>query len=204
MSNLQHACKTGKRTSAIDLHRAVSRKQKGSQNRMKAARRLGAQYRHVANQRANTLYELTSRLAKTKSVVVIEDLHVSGQLKNHKLAQAISDVGRAEFQRRLTYKATWYGCRVIVADRWLASSNTCCRCGWVDECLTLADRTFCCQACGLVMDRDLNAAKNLMKLAESSPDSLNACGEDSAGVGLWADVQLPSEKQEPDTFDASA
>ena len=186
------------------LQRAVARKQNGSQNRKKAARCLGAQYRRVANQRTNTLHQLTSRLAKTKSVIVIEDLHVSGLQKNHTLAQAISDVGWGEFRRQLAYKAAWYGCRVIVADRWFASSKTCSGCGWVDGYLTLANRTFRCQVCGLVVDRDLNAAKNLEKLAESSPDSLNACGEGSTGVSLWTGVKLPSMKQEPNTLDASA
>jgi putative transposase len=185
------------------LHRAVTRKVKGSQNRKKAARRLGTQYRKVAHQRANTLHQLTSRLTKTKSVVVIEDLHVSGLLKNHHLAQAIGDVGFAEFRRQLVYKARWYGCRVIVADQWFKSSKTCSCCGWVDETLTLADRTFICRNpgrpdCGLVMDRDLNAAKNLAQLAGSSPDSQNACGEGSAGGGRVAVMKLPSVKQEPD------
>jgi putative transposase len=186
--------------------RAVSRKVKGSQNRKKAARRLGTEYRHVANQHANTLHQFTSRLAKTKSVVVIEDLNVAGMLKNHSLALAISDVGWGAFRRQLTYKAAWYGCRVIVADRWFTSSKACCRCGWVDEQLTLADRTFRCQnpECMQVMDRDLNAATNLEQLAGSSSDSLNACGEGSAGLSRPAQVKLPSLKQEPNTFSASA
>ena len=182
------------------LHRAVTRKRKGSHNRKKAARRLGAQYRKVANQRTNTLHQLTTRLAKTKSVVVIEDLNVPGMLKNHHLAQAIGDVGFGEFRRQLAYKAEWYSCHVIVADRWFASSKTCSRCGWVDETLTLADRMFRCQACGTVMDRDLNAAKNLEKLAASSADSQNACGGESAGRGREAPVQLFPMKQEPNTF----
>src|SRR5258706_2701386 len=186
------------------LHRAVTRKVKGSQNRKRAARRLGTEYHKCANQRANTLHQFTSRLAKTKSVVVIEDLNVAGMLKNHALALAISDVGWGEFRRQLTYKAAWYGCRVIVADRWEKSSKACCRCGWVDEQLTLAARTFRCQNCGLVIDRDLNAAKNLEKLADSSPDRINACGEGSAGASLWAGVKLPSVKQEPNAFPASA
>jgi putative transposase len=186
------------------LHRAVSRKVKGSRNQKKAARRLGAEYRKAANQRANTMHQFTSRMAKTKSAVVIEDLHVSGMLKNHHLAQAIGDAGFGEFRRQLEYKAAWYGCRVIVADRWMASSKTCSCCGWVDEDLTLSDRIFHCERCGLVLDRDFNAAINLEKLADSSPDSLNACGEGSAGRGLVTSVKLPSMKQEPDTLDASA
>ena len=181
------------------LHTAVTRKKKGSQNRKKAARRLGTQYHKVATQRADTLHQFTSRLAKTKSVVVIEDLNVSGMLRNHHLAQAIGDVGWGEFRRQLAYKAAWYGCRVVVADRWFASSKTCSGCGWGDEQLTLADRTFRCQSCGLILDRDLNAAINLSKLAASSADSQNACGEGSAGGGLRPAVKLPSVKQEPDT-----
>jgi putative transposase len=186
------------------FHRDVARKPKGSRNRKKAAARLGTQYRKVANQRADTLHQFTSRLAKTKSVVVIEDLNVSGMLQNHHLAQAIGDVGFGEFRRQLGYKARWYGCQVIVADRWFASSRTCSCCGWVDEQLTLVDRTFHCQSCGLVMDRDLNAAKNLEKLADSSADSQNACGEGSAGLGRQAPVKLPLVKQEPNTFYVSA
>ncbi|MGH2479091.1 MAG: RNA-guided endonuclease InsQ/TnpB family protein, partial [Ktedonobacteraceae bacterium] len=113
------------------FHRAVSRKVKGSKNRKKAARRLGRLYRTVSNQRKNTLHQLTSTLAKTKSVIVIEDLSVSGMLKNHHLAQAIADVGFGEFRRQLLYKAAWYGSRVVLANRWFASSKTCSCCGWV-------------------------------------------------------------------------
>jgi putative transposase len=186
------------------LRRTVSRKQKGSRNRKKAVRRLATLHRRIANQRANTLHHLTSRLAKTKSAVVIEDLNVSGMLKNHHLAQAIGDVGFYEFRRQLTYKASWYGCRVLVASRWEPSSKTCSGCGWVDEDLTLADRLFCCEQCGQVLDRDLNAAINLAKLAGSSSERQNACGEESAGLGLLAQVKLSPLKQEPNTFDASA
>ncbi len=182
------------------LQRAVSRKRKGSNNRRKAARRLGNEYWKVGNQRADMLHQLTSRLAKTKAVVVIEDLNVSGLLKNHHLAQAIADVGFAEFRRQLEYKAAWYGCRVVVASRWEPTSKTCSRCGWRDERLTLADRTFRCQVCGLILDRDLNAAQNLAHLAGSSSDRQNACGAGSAGRSQATLVQLPGGKQEPDTL----
>jgi len=186
------------------LQRAVSRKQKGSGNRRKAVRKVAILHRTVANQRANTLHQLTSRLAKTKAVVMVEDLNVAGMLKNHHLAQAISDVGFGEFRRQLTYKASWYGCRVIVASRWEPSSKTCSGCGWEDEDLSLADRVFRCEQCGQVLDRDLNSAINLEKLAGSSSDSHNACGEGSAGLGQVALVKPSSMKQEPNTFNASA
>jgi putative transposase len=158
--HLRRRLKTIKR-----LQRAVCRKLKDSQNRKRAIRRLAKQHRRVANLRANTLHHLTARLANTKSVVVMEDRNVSGRLKNHPLAQARSDVGLAEFRRQLDYKARWYGCRILVADRGFASSRTCSGCGWADETLTLSDRTFVCRTphrpeCGLVLDRDLNAAIN--------------------------------------------
>jgi putative transposase len=111
------------------------------------------------------LHHLTSRLANTKAVVVMEDLNVSGRLKNHHLAQAISDVGLAAFRRQLRDEAAWDGGRVLRADRWFASSRTCSGCGWADETLTLSDRVFVCRTPhrperGLVLDRDLNAAIN--------------------------------------------
>jgi putative transposase len=111
------------------FQRSVSRKVKGSKNRRKAARRLARLHRKIANQRANTLHQVTTRLAKTKSVIVIEDLNVAGMLKNYHLAQAIADVGFGEFRRQLVYKAGWYGSWVVLAARWEPSSKTCSGCG---------------------------------------------------------------------------
>jgi putative transposase len=182
------------------LQRTVSRRQKGGKNRKKAARKLAKLHRKIKHQRSNTLHQVTTRLAKTKSVLVIEDLNVSGMLKNHRLAQAIGDVGFAEFKQQLLYKASWYGARVIVADRWEPSSKRCSDCGWIDVDLTLADRTFRCEQCGLERDRDLNAARNLAPLAGSSSDSRHACGAASAGTKRKPRVQLAVRKQEPNAL----
>ena len=179
------------------LQRVVSRRQKGGKNRKKAVRKLARLHRQITNQRRNTLHQVTTRLARTKSVLVIENLNVSGMLKNHHLAQAIGDVGFSEFKRQLLYKANWYGARVIVVDRWEPSSKRCSGCGWVDEDLTLSDRIYHCEQCGLRLDRDLNAAINLMQLAGSSSDSLNACGAVSAGARSRPRVKLTAVKQEP-------
>jgi putative transposase len=181
------------------FQRMVSRRQKGSKNRKKAVRKLARLHRQIKQQRSNTLHQVTTRLAKTKSVLVIEDLNVSGMLKNHHLAQAIGDVGFYEFKRQLLYKTSWYGSRVILADQWEPSSKRCSKCGWIDADLTLADRTFHCAQCGLVLDRDLNAAMNLEKLAGSCSDSQNACGAASAGTRRKPRVQLAARKQEPNT-----
>src|SRR5262249_32418100 len=98
-------------------HRAITRKQNGSKNRRKAARRLGRLHRTIAQQRANTLQQVTTRLAQTTSVLVLEGLQVAGMLKNHHLAQAIAEVGCSAFKRQLTYKAAWYDARVVLSDR---------------------------------------------------------------------------------------
>jgi putative transposase len=181
------------------LQQVVSRRQKGGKNRKKAVRRLARLNRQIKNQRRNTLHQVTTRLAKTKSVLVIEDLNVSGMLKNHHLAQAIGDVGFYEFKRQLLYKAAWYGSRVILADRWEPSRKRCSRCGWLDAELTLSTRTFHCAHCGLLLDRDLNAAINLEQLAGSCSDSQNACGVVSAGARSGLRVKLAAVKQEPNT-----
>lgn len=159
------------------LQRAVSRKVKGSANRRKAARQLARAHQRVANIRKNALHQATTTLAKTKSVIVVEDLNVSGMVKNHTLARAIADVGLGEFRRQLEYKTTWYGSRIVIADRFFPSSKMCSRCGSVKAELSLGERVFTCEVCGLECDRDLNAALNLQRLAGSSPDTLNACGE---------------------------
>jgi putative transposase len=179
------------------LQRVVSRRQTGGKNHKRVVRKLARLHRQIKNQRSNTLHQVTTRLAKTKSVLVIEDLHVAGMLKNHHLAQAIGDVGFHEFKRQLLYKARWYGARVILANQWEPSSKRCNGCGWIDADLTLSDRVYHCERCGLVLDRDLNAAINLVQLAGSSSDSQNACGAAGSGARSGPRVKLAAKKQEP-------
>jgi putative transposase len=146
--------------------RAVARTRKGSPNRCKGGLRLARLHRRVAQQRANTVQHLTSRLANTKSVVVMEDRNVAGMLHNQHLAHALGAGGFAEFRRHRTSKAAGYGCQVVVVSRWEPSSKTCSGGGWVHDDLALSDRVFVCRNparpnCGLVLDRDLNAALHL-------------------------------------------
>jgi IS605 OrfB family transposase len=139
-----------------------------------------------------------------ESVIVVEDLHVAGMVRNRHLARAIADQGWGEFHRQLAYKTTWYGSRLLVAPRFYPSSKTCSGCGLVRADLPLAVRVFACPTCGLVLDRDLNAARNLARLADtaaglvaaSSAETRNACGEGSAGLAGDGMVELPSVKQE--------
>ena len=128
-------------------------------------------------------------------------------LRNSRLACAIADIGAFEFRRQLEYKAPMHASRIAVADRWFPSSKRCSDCGHVHAGLTLADREWACLACGVVHDRDHNAALNLRLVAESSlaaaslPErsggSVTACGEEGSGLGLAAKVKPASVKQEP-------
>jgi len=145
------------------LQHVVSRRQKGSANRQKAVRQLAKAHFQVSNIRKNALHQATTWLARTKSAIVLENLNVSGMMKNRHLAQAITDVGMYEFRRQLQYKGQWYGCEVFLAERFFPSTKRCSQCGNEQE-LSLAERVYSCEVCGQVMDRDLNAAMNLEQL----------------------------------------
>lgn len=154
------------------LARRHSRRKKGSKNRQKAKHQLAKQHARIANIRTDALHKATSLLvAKTKppdqrpAVIVLEHLNVKGMLKNHRLAQSIADASFYEFRRQLTYKAVLAGCAVVLADRFYPSTLLCSGCGHKKESLPLSERVYCCEACGLVIDRDLNAALNLVAWA---------------------------------------
>jgi putative transposase len=153
------------------LNRELARRAPGSRRRSHTRRRLARVHARAANLRRDGLHKLTTSLATEHGTVVVEQLNVAALLRNRRLARAIADTGLAELRRQLGYKTTWYGCRLVVADRFFASSKTCSGCGWVKAKLTLAERTFTCEACGLRIDRDLNAARNLAKLIESVAQS---------------------------------
>ena len=155
--------------------RELSRKTRGSNRRNKAKDKVARLHAHVANQRQDGLHKLTTRLAETFSDISIEDLHVAGMVKNHHLAKSISDAEFGEFRRQLEYKTTRSGARLHVVDRWYRSSKTCSGCGEVKAKLSLSERTYKCDSCGLVLDRDLNAAINI-HVAGSAPETLNAHG----------------------------
>jgi IS605 OrfB family transposase len=155
------------------LGQALSRKtgpdrrtgQRPSKRWQRAAERLGRAHSRVANLRRDGLHKLTTRLAREHGTVVVEDLNVAGMLRNKRLARHIADAGFAEIRRQLAYKTGWNGGRLLTADRWYPSSKTCSACGAVKTKLALSEREYRCEACGVVCDRDLNAALNLAALA---------------------------------------
>jgi putative transposase len=177
------------------LNKAHSQKKNGSRNKRKSAAKLARLHQRIANIRADALHKLTTYLVRTYGVVGIEDLNVSGMSQNKRLARHIADVGFHEFRRQLKYKAELYGTRIVVADRFYASSKTCSACGAKNETLGLGDRAWTCGSCGTHHDRDTNAAANLQTLAASS--AVTARGEDSTGRGVRAPVNLASTKREP-------
>lgn len=143
------------------IQRKLTRTQRGSKRRERAKKRLAKLHYKVKCIRSDSLHKLTTMLTKTYGVVGIEDLNVSGMMKNRNLARSISDMGFGEFRRQLEYKSMWYGSELVIHDRFFPSSKTCSNCGKVKKLLKLSERVFECSNCGLAIDRDANAAKNL-------------------------------------------
>ena len=163
---------------------------------------LGNAQGRVTGQRRDALHKTTTDLTGRFGTLVIEDLHVRGMLASRRLARHVADASFAEFRRQVEYKTAWRGGRVIAADRWFASSKTCSGCGAAKAKLDLSERTYVCTACGLVLDRDVNAAVNLAaygrrQLAGSGPDS-NGRGADPK-TGLARQVAV---KRQPGTAQA--
>jgi putative transposase len=176
------------------LSRSLSQKQKGSNNRKKAKVKLSRLHYRIGNIRRDAIHHLTTKVVDEFDIIAIENLHVNGMIKNRKLSRSIADMGFFEFRRQLEYKAEIKGKKIIVADRWFASSKICYVCGYKLENLSLSTREWTCVQCGKNHDRDLNAAKNLEKLAVSS--TVSACGASSNGTMTSVVVSYGAVKQE--------
>ncbi|MER5382914.1 IS607 family element RNA-guided endonuclease TnpB [Streptomyces sp. NPDC002688] len=138
----------------------------------------------VANLREDALHKLTSAVAAEYGTVVVEDLNIAGMLRNRRLARHIADAAFGEIRQQLTYKTRRNGCRIVAADRWFPSSKTCSGCGAVKAKLPLHNRTYHCDACGLVLDRDANAARNLAALAAAAVTGTGVAGDPDAVKAL--------------------
>lgn len=169
----------------LKAQRALSRTERSSNRRRRAAARLGRIHHQVAEQRAAHLHQVTKRLAAGWQTVAVEDLNVAGMTASARgtlespgrnvrakagLNRSILDVAPGEFRRQLEYKTSWYGAHLVVCDRWFPSSKTCSACGAVKAKLPLSVRVFVCEGCGLVLDRDVNAARNIAAAAVVAPD----------------------------------
>jgi putative transposase len=189
------------------LSRAVSRKPKGSTNRQKAVLQLARFHQRLVHRRLDHHHKLSVWLTKNHGVVVTEDLHVAGLIKNKRQAKAWADLAHGEFRRQLAYKSQWYGSQYVEVPRFYPSSKLCSVCGFIHRNLQLKDRIFVCPMCGGELDRDTNAALNIeqyyhqrlylqpdyqLLVAESSAETVNACEE---GVRPTSSGH-PSMKQE--------
>ncbi len=152
--------------------RRLSRKAKGSANRAKARVKVARVHARIADRRRDHLHKLTTRLVRENQTVVIEDLRVANMVRNHRLARAISDAAWADLRGMLEYKCDWYGRELVVVDRWFPSSKTCSGCGHLLASLPLRDREWACPSCGLLHDRDVNAAVNV----KAAGLAVAACG----------------------------
>lgn len=141
---------------------------KKSANLIKLEKKILKLYKRMSNIRDNYIHQITTALVKTKpEYIVIEDLNVSGMMKNRHLSKAVMNQKFYEFRRILTYKCSLYGIPLFIADRFYPSSKTCSECGHIKKDLKLKDRTYICPECGIVLDRDLNAAINLREYPRS-------------------------------------
>ena len=179
--------------------RRLARKQKGSNRYKRQQQKVAKCHRHIANQRRDFLHRTSKRLINENQVIAVEDLNVSGMIKNRHVAKSIADSGWSEFMDMLEYKARWYGVEVLRCGRFDPSSKMC-ECGYINTGLTLSMREWECPRCGAVIDRDVNAAKNILKFAVAR--AVNGRGgivrpanqDRFSSLGLWAE---PCEASSP-------
>lgn len=172
--------------------RSLSRKIKGSNNRNKQRIKVAKIHRKIRNIRKDNLHKMTSSITKTKCrLIVLEDLNVEGMLKNHKLAKSISDASFSEIKRQLDYKVDFYGGELYLVDQWFPSSKLCSNCNQIKDNLTLSDRTYKCDHCNLVIDRDLNASINIKNYKLISYRELHG----NFKLSLWRECVSNSAKQ---------
>jgi putative transposase len=173
---------------AINLaryQRRMARCEKGSANRAKAKAKIARAHRKVRDARQDFLHKTSTNLVRDHDVIAVEDLNVTGLVKNRRLARSISDAGWGEFRRQLEYKCEKAGRTLAVVDRWYPSSKTCSTCGHLLANLSLGTRRWTCPACRTRHDRDVNAAKNILAagLAVARSDACDACGADVSRQG---------------------
>jgi putative transposase len=151
-----------KRRKLKRVQKALSRKQKGSNNRYKARLKVAKVHQKISDARNDFLHKLTTRLVRENQTIAVENLAVKNMVKNRKLALSISDASWGELVRQLEYKCDWYGRNFVKIDRWFPSSKRCGSCGHIVEKLPLNIREWDCPKCGSHHDRDINAARNIL------------------------------------------
>ena len=144
------------------MQHQLSKKQKGSNNRNKTRIKLAKVYKKINDKKQYYLHTVSNSLIDENQVICMEDLNVKGMVRNHSLAERISEMNFGEFRRLLEYKAKWYNRKIVYVDRFYPSSKTCHHCGYINRKLKLSDRQWVCPQCGEVVERDYNAALNIL------------------------------------------
>ena len=142
--------------------RELSRKKKGSNNRYKARIKLAKLHTKIADSRNDFNHKITTRLIRENQAIAVESLNIKGMMKNHCLAKSIADSSWSDFFRKLKYKAEWHNRDILEVDRWFPSSKRCSQCGYINGKLALHERRWTCSSCNTILDRDVNAAKNIL------------------------------------------
>lgn len=150
------------------LHRRLSKKRRGSRNRERAQRRLVRCYERISNQRSDFQHKLSTRLIRENQAIMVESLNISGMIRNRSLSKAIADAAWSRFLEMLRYKAEWYGVTLIEVEQFAPTSKRCHACRYINDELTLSDRNWICPNCGIILDRDVNAAKNIKMMGLQS------------------------------------
>jgi putative transposase len=179
------------------VQKAFSRKQKRSNNRQKARLKVARIHGRITDARKDFLHKLTTQLVRENQTIVVEDLAIKNLVKNHKLAQSISDASWGELVRQLAYKCQWYGRELVKIDRWFPSSKRCGNCGYIVEKMSLNVREWKCPKCETSHDRDINASKNIL----AAGLAVRVCGANIRPDGHKSKGQLQNtrkgKKQKP-------
>lgn len=175
------------------LQRLVSRKIKGSNKRNKARIKVARIHEKIVHQRTDFIHKLSYRLVSENQAIFAEDLHVKGIMANHCLAKSVADAGWSEFIRQVKYKSEWSGVYFGQIDRFFPSSKRHNGCGWINQSLTLKDREWTCQGCGEIVDRDFNAAQNILQFGKlQSTDGQSETKRSGRGGAVMPLVELRS------------
>ena len=159
------------------LQQLHSRKKKSSKNKEKARIKLATQYKKITNQRNHFLHNLSKQLINENKVICLEHLNIQGMIQNRHLSKSIQDASWSKFVGFLKYKASWYNTTILQLSTFSPTSKTCSNCGWVNKELTLSDRTFECNECGYIEDRDINAAINMINFSRDELTRIYASGD---------------------------
>ncbi len=177
------------------LQRKVSKKTKGSNNRLKMIKQLAILHEKVSNKRNDFLHKTSHYLVTNYDTLCLETLKASNMIKNHKLAQALSDIAIGNFNNMIDYKAEWYGCNILRIGQFEPSSKMC-TCGVINKELKLSDRVWKCKSCGTTHNRDLLAANNIKHFAFLKNNTvgtteIKACGDDGLLLSMKQETQCP-------------